>query len=208
VTVAALGADDASRLRECIEAGGVAVFPTDTVYGVACDPECQAAVERLYAVKGRGGDRPAAVMFFALAPALRALPALAVSETAAATALLPGPVTLLLGNPEHRFPLACAQDPGTVGLRVPRLPDRLAALGALEAPLLQSSANVSGEPDARRLSDVSRRVLEGVDLVLDGGELAGVASTVVDLRDYGRSGRWRVVREGALAREAVARALA
>lgn len=205
MTVAALGADDASRLRECIEGGGVAVFPTDTVYGVACDPECQAAVERLYALKGRRGDRPAAVMFFALAPALRALPELAPSETAAATALLPGPVTLLLPNSEHRFPLA---DPGTVGLRVPRLSDRLAALGALSAPLLQSSANVSGEPDARSLSGVPRRLLEGVDLVLDAGELAGVASTVVDLRDYRRSGQWRVVREGALASEAVARALA
>jgi len=207
VTVTALGADDASRLVECVEDGGIAVFPTDTVYGVGCDPDCQPAVERLYALKGRRGDRPAAVMFFALSGALQWLPGLAESEAAAMRALLPGPVTLLLPNPERRFPLACTVDPGTVGVRVPLLSDRLAALAALSRPLLQSSANLSGEPDARRLADVSPRLLEGVDLVLDGGELGGVASTVVDLRDFARTGAWRVVREGALASDAVERAL-
>ena len=64
---------------------------------------------------------------------------------------------------------------------------------------MQSSANLSGGPDARRLADVPRELLLGADLVLDGGELPGTASTVVDLRDYERSGRCSVVREGALA---------
>ncbi len=116
---------DAERLEECIAGGGVAVFPTDTVYGVCCDPDSEQAARRLYALKGRPAARPAAVMFFALEPALETLPELQHDERAALQALLPGPVTLLLANPALRFAPACRTDPATLGLRVPRLPERL-----------------------------------------------------------------------------------
>ena len=204
----ALGPDDARRLNECLARGGVAIFPTDTVYGLGCDPQRGTAVERLYALKGRPADRPAAVLFFTLASALQALPTLEAREREAIGALLPGAVTLLLPNRDRRFPLACGCDPSTVGLRVPLLGDSLAALGMVRGPLLQSSANLSGEAEARRLADVPDRLLEQADLVLDGGVLPGVASTVLDLRDYQRSAAWSVVREGALQLGAVERALA
>jgi L-threonylcarbamoyladenylate synthase len=191
---------DARALEECIAGGGVAVFPTDTVYGVCCDPDSEQAARRLYALKGRPAARPAAVMFFALEPALQALPELELDERAALSALLPGPVTLLLSNPSLRFAPACRTDPVTLGLRVPRLPEGLRALGALARPVMQSSANLSGEPDARTLAEVPRSVLDGADLVLDGGELPGRPSTVIDLRDYREHRRWHVLREGALAR--------
>jgi L-threonylcarbamoyladenylate synthase len=195
------------RLRECLAEGGVAVFGADTVYGLGCDPECQTAVERLYELKGRRADRPAAVMFFVVGAALRALPELRARERAAVRAMLPGPVTLLLPNRNRRFPLACGPDPSTVGMRVPRLGDSLTALAAVLSPMMQSSANLSGEAEPRRLSDVPRRLLKGADLALDAGELPGVASTVLDLRDYQHSGKWSVVREGALAIDAVEHAL-
>ncbi len=206
-----IAAADARRLEECIAAGGVAVFPADTVYGLCCDPEDARAVRRLYALKGRPAERPAAVMFFALAPALRALAWLAPRERAAVQALLPGPTTLLLPNREHRFPLAGGPGEGgadTLGLRVPAWPPALAALGALGAPVLQSSANLSGEPDARRLLDIPEPIRAGADLLLDGGELPGVPSTVIDLCDYEQGGEWRVVREGLLTRPDVERILA
>jgi L-threonylcarbamoyladenylate synthase len=202
-----LGADGARRLQDCLAGGGVAVFPADTVYGLGCDPESQTAVDRLYQLKGRPMDRPAAVMFFALAAALRALPELEPQERAAVEALLPGRLTLLLPNRGRRFPPACGPDPSTLGLRVPLLGDSLAALGAVHGPMLQSSANLSGEAEARRLSDVPRGILEGADLALDGGELPGVASTVVDLRRYELAGEWSVVREGAVASITIARTL-
>ena len=63
-------------LERVIAGGGVALFPADTVYGLACDPQSEPAVRRLYEIKGRPPDRPAAVMFFQLAPALAALPQL------------------------------------------------------------------------------------------------------------------------------------
>ena len=72
---------------------------------------------------------------------------------------------------------------------------------------MQSSANLSGDPEARRLADVPHALREGADLVLDGGELPGVASTVLDLREYEEHGRWRVVRAGPLGKAELARAL-
>ncbi len=198
-----LGDDDADRLRDCVAAGGVGVFPTDTVYGLCCDPDDEAAARRLYGLKGRTPVQPSAVMFFALEAALQALGQLGDSERAALSALLPGPVTVLLENRSSRFLAACRSDPATLGLRVPWLPTELHALGAIERPLMQSSANISGEPDARTLDAVPASLREGADVVLDGGTLPGTPSTVVDLREYETGGAWYVLREGALAAVAV-----
>jgi L-threonylcarbamoyladenylate synthase len=208
--VIALDESDAGRLTECLRSGGVAVFPADTVYGLGCDPSNQQAVRRLYELKGRPADRPAAVMFFDRKRALMALPELGAREREAIEALLPGPVTLLLPNRNRRFPIACGPNAGnldTLGLRVPLLSDPLAALAKVARPMMQSSANLSGAPEARRLEDVPSELREGADLVLDGGELLGVASTVVDLRDYQQTGCWGVLREGALALDALERVL-
>jgi L-threonylcarbamoyladenylate synthase len=203
VSSAKLDERDAGRLERCMAGGGVAVFPTDTVYGVCCDAEDEQAARRLYRLKGRPAARPAAVMFFALEPALDTLAELLDAERAALQALLPGPVTLLLANRALRFAPACRTDPSTLGLRVPRLPESLDALCSLARPVMQSSANLSGEHDARALADVPRSLRDGADLVLDGGELPGTPSTVIDLRDYGAHRRWYVMREGALPLAAV-----
>ena len=180
---------------EVIAAGGVVVFPADTVYGLACDPGSEAAVARLYALKGRPPDKPAAVMFSDVGQAL--LPELSVRTRALMERLLPGAVTLLV--PSDRFPLAGGA--GTLGVRVPDIPP----LGSM--PVLQSSANAAGGPDARRLEDVPEAIRRGAGLVLDGGELPGTPSTVVDLRAYERGGDVLVVRPGAVP-EPVIRSLA
>jgi len=199
----ALDAEDARRLEECLGTGGVAVFPADTVYGLCCAPTNARAVQRLYELKGRPAKRPAAIMFFALAALLRVLPEIRARERAALQALLPGPATLLLPNRTNRFPLACGAPEGganSLGLRVPAWTAALAALDTVGMAVLQSSANLSGEPDARRLADVPASIRTGADLVIDGGELPGIASTVLDLREYAQSGEWSIVREGPLAR--------
>jgi L-threonylcarbamoyladenylate synthase len=188
--------------------GGVAVFPADTVYGLACEPDSREAVDRLYRLKGRRPDKPAAVMFFDLDLALEALPELPERTAAGLRRLLPGGVTALLPNPATRFPLACADDPATLGLRVPSLEGRLAALGAVRWPVLQSSANRAGEPPPRRLLDVPEPIRQDADLLLDAGELPGTASTVVDLRRYDRGGEWSIVRDGAVDADQIEAALA
>jgi L-threonylcarbamoyladenylate synthase len=194
----ALTAADAQTFERCIAVGGITVFPADTVYGLACEPDSKEAVQRLYMLKRRRPDKPAAVMFFALELALAALPELGPRTTAALRALLPGAVTLLVPNPAGRFPLACGPQRDVLGLRVPAWPPALAALGEVRWPVLQSSANSAGGPDARRLADVPEYMRTHTDLVLDGGELPGTPSTVVDLRAFEDDGRWSVAREGAI----------
>lgn len=232
----ALTAEHARRLEACLAGDGVAVIPTDTVYGLACNPDSQRALRRVYELKRRPPAKPTAVMFFALEPALETLTELGPRTRAALAALLPGPVTLLLANPRGRYPGACSPagggtgplDPcapagegtgplgrrapagagaGLLGLRVPAFGGSLAALAGVCLPAAQSSANLSGSSDPRRLVDVPRSLREGADVALDGGELAGTASTVVDLSEYEDSRAWRIVREGPLDAQAVGQRL-
>jgi L-threonylcarbamoyladenylate synthase len=188
--------EDVETFERCISVGGVAVFPADTVYGLATEPESREGVDRLYRLKGRPPDRPAAVMFFQLDGALAALSELGERTRAAVERLLPGALTLVLPNPGRRYPLACGPEPERLGLRVPLLEGSLTPLAAVGWPVLQSSANRSGEPDARRVADINERVRAGVDLVLDAGELPGTPSTVMDLTGYEARGTWTVLREG------------
>ena len=193
-----------SEFEDCIAAGGVAIFPADTVYGLACDPTSREAIARLYALKGRPADKPAAVMFFTLERALAALPELGPRTRSALEALLPGAVTLLLANPLARYPLACGHDPWTLGLRVPAP----GVLSDVTLPVMQSSANRSGGADPRSLDEVDAALREGADLVVDDGALPGTPSTVVDLRAYGSHGTWEVLRTGAVSSDHIAGALA
>ena len=184
-----------TALRACLEREGVALFPADTVYGLCCDPESERAVERLYALKGRPPDKPAAVMWFSLERALEALPELGPRTRELFERLLPGRVTFLVPNPRGRYPLACGPDPGTLGVRVPDVP----SLRALERPVLQTSANLSGGADPRTLDEVPVEIRSKVKLVIGAGALPGTPSTVVDLRRYERSGELAIVRRGAVA---------
>jgi len=156
------------------------VFPTDTLYGLGCRPDDQAAIERVHALKGRPRDKPSASMYFSLDAALAAHPGLATATRAALERLLPGPVLAVL--------------PGGHGIRVPALD--VPPAGA-RVTVLQTSANLSGGPDPRRLDDVPTSIREGADLVLDGGVLPGIPSTVVDLSRY-ETGHWTMLREGAM----------
>ena len=200
-------AEEVATFCRCVAVGGVALFPTDTVYGLATEPGSAEGVRRLYRLKGRPPDRPAAVMFFQLELALAALPELGERTHDALRRVLPGALTLLVANPALRYPLACGPVPDRLGLRVPELDGPLAPLAAVSWPVLQSSANRSGGADARRLEDVDPSIRRGVDMQLDGGELPGTPSTVVDLTAYEDGGAYRIVREGAVAAERLAEAL-
>ena len=195
--------EDVETFERCISVGGVAIFPADTVYGLATEPDSREGVDRLYRLKGRLPDKPSAVMFFQVEAALAALSELEPRTRHAVESLLPGPVTLLVPNPARRYPLACGNEPDKLGIRVPRLEGALAPLASARWPVLQSSANRAGQPDARRIEDIDPVVRAGADLVLDAGSLPGTPSTVVDLSAWEEGGTVELVREGALPLEAV-----
>lgn len=197
----------AEKAREALErtiaAGGVAVFPADGLYGLACDPLDAGAIERVHALKGRDDGKPAAVMYLAPAAMRELLAGLGPRTRDAVGALLPGPVTLVVANPEHRYPLACREDPERLGVRLIEGP-----LAGAMCPLFQTSANRSGEPAPGRFAEVPTEILKGADLAIDGGELTGEPSTVVDVTALDEGGDWAILREGALRRADVKDALA
>ena len=178
-----------------IRAGRLVVLPTDTVYGLAADGRSEAAATALYAAKGRASVRPTALLFASVELLVAEVPELDEWSVAVARALLPGPLTLVLSNPARRFVWLNAERPETIGVRVPALAgpggDVLAAVGVLVA----TSANLPGCPDPRRLADVPAELAGAAAAQLDGGELPGVPSTVVDVT----GGEPSVHREGAVA---------
>jgi len=197
--VVSIGRDGASAARNALEAcvadGGVVLFPADTLYGLGCDPSSRAAVERIHALKAREEGKPSAVMFFAPLAMREILSTLGPRTRDALAALLPGPVTAVVSNPERRYPLACSEDPERLGLRLIDGP-----LAGTRHAIFQTSANRSGEPAPSRFEAVDAEILAGVDVSIDGGGLGGEPSTVVDLTELDDEGTWQVLREGALRR--------
>jgi L-threonylcarbamoyladenylate synthase len=199
-----LTAEAVEEFERCIGRGGVAVFPADTVYGLACNPGSPSSIDRMLALKKREEGRPSAVMFFQLERMLTALDWLGAETRRAARRLLPGPLTLVVPNPTGRYALAGGSG---LGIRVPRLDGPLEPLAAARVAVLQTSANPSGGADARRVSDIVTEIVEGADVVLDGGELSGIPSTVVDLTRYEEARSWDLLRETAVPRARVAELL-
>ena len=165
------------------------MLPTDTVYGLCGDPHRETAAREIYRLKQRPAEQPLAL----LAKDVETLLELAPELPRAPLALLPGPYTLVLPNPEQRFRWLTGSAPETIGVRVPELAgpgaEVLAAVGAVVA----TSANLHGGPEARTLEDVPAEIRNAAALV-DGGELPGTPSTVLDLT----RAEPRILREGAL----------
>jgi L-threonylcarbamoyladenylate synthase len=188
------GAESArAALERTIAAGGIALFPADGLYGLACDPLDTTAIERIHEIKGRDDGKPSAVMYFSPLAMRELIDGLGPRTRRAIGALLPGPVTLVIANPEGRYPLACREDRARLGVRLIGGP-----LAGAMCPLFQTSANLSGEPAPSRFEDVPAEIVAAADLAIDGGELTGLPSTVVDLTDFDAGDEWTVLREGGL----------
>ena len=171
-----------------LRAGHPVVLPTDTVYGLCADAASEAACRRALALKGRPEEQPAALVCADVNSLLERVPELPEADV---RALLPGAYTLVFANSGRRFPWLAQ---GTIGVRVPVLPegaaDAVRALGAVMA----TSANLHGGRDPRTLDDVPDAIRVACGALVDGGELPGVPSTVLDLT----GAEPRVLREGAV----------
>ena len=193
---------DAASLQEAaavIKAGGIVAMPTDTLYGLAADPFSTAAVERVFAAKGRAAERALPLVAADIAQVEEQLGALPPDGRRLAAAYWPGPLTLLLPRPST-MPEAVTGGLAHVGVRVPAhavARDLCRACGCL---LTATSANPSGAPASADPDDVERSMGQGVALILDAGLTpGGPPSTIVNV-----SGDViRLVRPGAISWEDV-----
>jgi L-threonylcarbamoyladenylate synthase len=177
-----------------IRAGKSVVIPTDTVYGLACTPYREEPVRALSNLKGRLSDQPIAIVASSLEGLFECVPELREDTRAIARRLLPGPYTLVLPNPARRFLWLNGNRPEAIGVRVPDVAGPGGAVLEAVGVVAATSANVHGSPDPRRVADVPDEIRLAVAAVVDGGELPGTPSTVLDLTGP----EPRVLREGAV----------
>jgi L-threonylcarbamoyladenylate synthase len=188
---------------EALREGKPVVMPFDTVYGLAADPDREEPVRRLYKLKGRDETEPSALVAWNFDYLLERVPELRGRAASQARLLLPGPVTLILPNPARRFRWLTGTNPEAIGVRVPAFDgpgaEVLERVGAVAA----TSANHPGGRDPKRLDEVPEEIRKGAGALVDGGELPGSPSTVIDLTGP----EPRVLREGALSAEEALRRL-
>jgi L-threonylcarbamoyladenylate synthase len=173
-----------------IRAGELVVLPTDTVYGLCAEPTAEAAV-RVARLKGRAERQPTALLTSSFETLLELVPEL---PERVLRALLPGPYTLILPNPERRFPWLTGGNPNALGVRVPQLPAETRAVLQGAGAVLATSANLHGGLDPRSVEDVPAEIRAGCAAVVDSGELPGTPSTVLDLT----GAEPKILREGAV----------
>ena len=187
---------DLAPLAAALADGACAVIPTDTVYGLVCAAGQAGACARLSALKGRDPRQPSTVMFARLDDAESLLAPLEPTLAQRARRLLARGATVLVPNPEGRYPHLCGDHPDRIGIRVSAFAPALAAAIATVGAILATSANVHGERDPRTLDEVPARISDSCAVLVDGGPAAaGRASTVLDLS----AARPVILREGALA---------
>jgi L-threonylcarbamoyladenylate synthase len=180
------------------------VLPTDTVYGLCADPHREGPANEISRMKQRRPEQPIALLARDVDTLLELVPELR-GHGGVLRALLPGPYTVVLPNPARRYPWLTGSAPATIGVRVPELHGPGADVLEQVRAVAATSANLHGGEDPRRLEDVPVAIRAGAAAVVDGGELPGTASTVLDLTED----EPRVLREGAVpAAEAIERVLA
>jgi L-threonylcarbamoyladenylate synthase len=193
------------RAVTAIQQGELVVLPTDTVYGLVTSPLRSEPVERMYTLKGRDAVQPTALMAPSLEMLFELVPELRGRAGLIARALLPGAVTLVLPNPARRYRWLTGGREDAIGVRVPELPDESAEILNRVGALAATSANLAGASDPARLDEVPDEIREAAAVAIDGGELPGVPSTVLDFT----GDEPKVLREGAVSGgEALERALA
>jgi L-threonylcarbamoyladenylate synthase len=188
---------------DALRAGELVVLPFDTVYGLAAEPHREESTRRLYELKGRPPTQPTALVAADLDYLLECIPELRGRTATLLLGSLPGPLTLVVPNPARRFRWLTGTNPEAIGVRVPDVTgpgdDVLQRVGAVVA----TSANRPGEPDPRRVEDVPEEIRAGAAAVVDGGELPGTPSTVIDLTGE----EPRILRQGTIPGEEILRRL-
>lgn len=181
---------------DCLLDGGIVAMPTDTVYGLAVDATNDEAVERLYELKGRDPERAIALFIDSQRELASLVRNLSVEVRNLLEAFWPGPLTVVFERRGTDFSRLCSGR--TLGVRLPDHTVPLTLIQELRRPIACTSANPSGEPSASSAAQIERYFGEGVNMILDVGELPErPASTVLDVSKT----PYCILREGSITRD-------
>ncbi len=189
---------DITKCASIVKNGGVIVFPTDTLYGIGCDPYDEKAVDKIFKIKNRDKINPLPILASSVVDIERIV---LLSRTAKKLAQIywPGALTIIVPLIDKKISDNLRAGKMSIGVRVP---NNVCVLSLLKdcKYLTGTSANKSGEPGCKSFSEVLSSSLRGFDAILDGGEVEeGVQSTIVDLTGQ----HPRVIREGAIVSQAI-----
>ena len=172
--------------------GGIVAFPTETYYGLAVDPDCESAVDKLFAVKNRPIDKPLLLLIAKIAQLNSIVQNIPPVYRPLMKKYWPGPLTLIFpaGNLLNR---QLTGNSGTVGIRISPHPIAWELVSRMGKPITGTSANISGLPPARSAREVVEMLGNRIDYVLDGGQTpGGLCSTIV----CERQGKLTILRHG------------
>jgi len=187
-----------------IVSGQVVGVPTDTLYGLAADPFNLAAVQQIYAIKGRPEQKPLPILVNSTSQAVLLVRDAPESFMKLARQFWPGPLTLVV-DASHRIPLKVTGNSGRVALRWPKSVVACELIDAAKMPVTGTSANLSGFAGCSSAEQVARQLGDRLPVILDAGETGTtLASTIVDVR----GDEWRILREGGVSEAEIREALA
>ncbi|MFH1503273.1 MAG: L-threonylcarbamoyladenylate synthase [Candidatus Diapherotrites archaeon] len=160
------------KLVKQILEGKIFIYPTDTIYGIGCNAEDKNAVEKIRQIKERDRDKPLSV----IAPGFKWIEQNCIID-ADLSKYLPGPYTIILRKKNPVF-LNHVSNTEFIGIRIPACSFSQRVKNAGVA-FITTSVNLSGEPFARNINEISKQILDKVDIIIDGGELNGNPSTII-----------------------------
>ncbi|MFB5607911.1 MAG: L-threonylcarbamoyladenylate synthase [Candidatus Nitrosomaritimum yanchengensis] len=185
------------KASEIISEGGVVVFPTDTVYGIGCDPYNKSSVEKIYQIKKRSKDKPLPILGYSMST-INEIAEFDEESKKIAEVFWPGPLTLILKLKDEKLKEILKVDKIAV-----RVPDNQCLLDILKNSkfLIGTSANYSGEKPFTNSMECSERLKE-YDIFVDGGNISSKGeSTILEISQ----GELIIHREGALKKEEITR---
>lgn len=191
-----------TKLKEpaqIIKAGGIVIFPTETVYGIGVNGLNETAIKKLYEVKKRPITKPISLLVNSIEMIEEVAKDIKEIEYDLIKKFLPGPLTIVLKKKENVSNIVTAGF-DTVGIRMPENEIALKLIEYAGVPIATPSANISGKPSGTNLKEIMKDFKDNVDYFIDGGESKiGVASTIVQIID----GNPHILRKGKISEEQI-----
>ena len=160
--------EDLHQALETLRSGGLILYPTDTIWGIGCDATNEAAVEKVYQLKGRARDKSLIVLLdqdHKLPSYVKEVPEVAYQLIEYSDK----PLTVVYSGAKNLAPNLIAED-GSIGIRIVRHPFCEQLLQRFRKPIVSTSANISGEPSPKTFLDISDQIKEGVDYIVQYGQ--------------------------------------